>query len=403
MPAESLVERYRDQIQKLYPPGAAMSRSLTSYLTEWAMALAVEFARVHERVDDLYAESWAGTASELLPDWEELVGLPNNCTYQLVSDAQRQAAVIARLNTPYGQSTADFLAIMYNASGGTYDELAIEPGWTFRTGITAIGGHAMHSDEWLFGVRMIFPNGATTTADEIIQCTLREHAHAHVHVDFTTWSTIDIDALSGLSHHYLPDQFVETTYITEWTNRITAASWAHNSGTPISVLDHGWTAFKPNVGSLGGLYHSASGSVGNDTLLIEKDFSLVMVLSCNRNPTAAEIPILTDSADITIEIETTDSSTAGIKFTYGTAFLKRTIPTDGSLFAVACDAGATQMGIQINNGTRYNTNHATVAVTGDQELILGDGWGVKVYEMIACDNDSVATVMSGLVTKYGIS
>ena len=69
MPAESLVERYRDQIQKLYPPGVAMSRSLSSFLTEWAMALSVEFARVHERVDDLYTGSWSGSRTTARISW----------------------------------------------------------------------------------------------------------------------------------------------------------------------------------------------------------------------------------------------------------------------------------------------------------------------------------------------
>ena len=61
------------------------------------------------------------------------------------------------------------------------------------------------------------------------------------------------------------------------------------------------------------------------------------------------------------------------------------------------------MGIQLYNESRYNTVHAAVSVTGDQELVLGDGNDVTILEMVSCENDSLAATNAALVTKYGIT
>jgi uncharacterized protein YmfQ (DUF2313 family) len=141
MPDATLIERYRDQFLKLLPPGSAMSRRLDSCITEWSIAFAVEFARIHEAVDTLYQESFPGAATDtadtgLLADWETLCGLPDACTYLLTAEADRQAAVMTKFAVDEGQSRADFQSIASNYG------YAIDIGLyeTSRCGVMRCGG-----------------------------------------------------------------------------------------------------------------------------------------------------------------------------------------------------------------------------------------------------------------------
>jgi uncharacterized protein YmfQ (DUF2313 family) len=174
MPAESLVEQYRDQMRKLFPPGSAMSRRLDSCLTEWSIAFAVEFARIHEALDTLYQESFPDDATDtagtgMLADWETLCGLPNACTRYLTSEADRQTAVMAKFAVDEGQSRADFQSL---ASPYGY-ALDVSTYTTSRCGVMRCGHTPLHSDPWLFASRMSYEfDGAAVDGYKILEATL---------------------------------------------------------------------------------------------------------------------------------------------------------------------------------------------------------------------------------------
>jgi uncharacterized protein YmfQ (DUF2313 family) len=88
----------------LLPPGIAWPREPDSALMRTMAGLAEEFARVLARDCDLLTESYPGTATETITDWERICGLPDECNGPLETLQERRAAVLAKLAMRGGQS-----------------------------------------------------------------------------------------------------------------------------------------------------------------------------------------------------------------------------------------------------------------------------------------------------------
>lgn len=72
-------EQYQSQLLELLPLGAVWPRDLDTGLAKLLLAKADEFARVDGRADQLIEEADPRTTSEMLSDWERVVGLPDEC------------------------------------------------------------------------------------------------------------------------------------------------------------------------------------------------------------------------------------------------------------------------------------------------------------------------------------
>lgn len=89
---------YIAEFQALLPSGAAMPRAPDSVQTEFARAMAAEFARVDERAAQLLLEMDPRTTTELVADWERITGLPDPCLDSAPTTlAGRRAAIVSRL------------------------------------------------------------------------------------------------------------------------------------------------------------------------------------------------------------------------------------------------------------------------------------------------------------------
>jgi uncharacterized protein YmfQ (DUF2313 family) len=88
----------------LLPPGAVWPRQPDTDLMKTMAGLAVEFARLLARDCDLLTESYPGTATETITDWERICGLPDECTGPLETLQERRQAVLAKLSSRGGQS-----------------------------------------------------------------------------------------------------------------------------------------------------------------------------------------------------------------------------------------------------------------------------------------------------------
>jgi uncharacterized protein YmfQ (DUF2313 family) len=73
--------------------------------------LAVEPSRTCDRAFNLLVDAFPATAVELLPEWEESLGLPNPCTGPLATVELRQAAVVAALAGAGSPTRGVFTAI----------------------------------------------------------------------------------------------------------------------------------------------------------------------------------------------------------------------------------------------------------------------------------------------------
>lgn len=113
-------EQYTSMLQALLPPGMAWPRDPDAVLTALLRAWADEFAREGRRVDDLLGEFIPGQERELVPDWENLLGLSPGS----LSIDQRRAAVGSKLCAAGGQSRQYFigLATLLGYPGTTIDE-----------------------------------------------------------------------------------------------------------------------------------------------------------------------------------------------------------------------------------------------------------------------------------------
>ena len=115
-------DQYLAQLQALLPSGAAWTREPDADLTNAMLAIATELARIDARLDDLVNEGDVRTATELMTDWERVLGLPDDCMANTVLNlAQRRLLAHQRLVEEGGQSAAYYIGLA---------ELLGEPGCT---------------------------------------------------------------------------------------------------------------------------------------------------------------------------------------------------------------------------------------------------------------------------------
>lgn len=106
--------RYKKLFKKLFPWGFAWEAVKEDELG-LLQGMADEFCRVEARGADLLEEFDPGTALELLEDWEELLGIPDECT-ELALDltqrriqARQKLAAVGGLNAAYYEGVAEQL------------------------------------------------------------------------------------------------------------------------------------------------------------------------------------------------------------------------------------------------------------------------------------------------------
>jgi len=99
---------YAAQLAALMPRGRAWSRDPDSVLMQLIDASAEALARVDARSGDLADEADPRTTLELLADWENTAGLPDDCFGAPDNVPERQVAVTQRITGLGGQSRAYF-------------------------------------------------------------------------------------------------------------------------------------------------------------------------------------------------------------------------------------------------------------------------------------------------------
>ncbi len=88
------------------PRGLAWPRDQDALQVQVANALALTASRVQSRANALLVDAFPATSIELLPTWEQSLGLPDPCMAPNPSIAQRQQRVVAALTLLGGQSAA---------------------------------------------------------------------------------------------------------------------------------------------------------------------------------------------------------------------------------------------------------------------------------------------------------
>lgn len=102
---------YLAQMRALLPPGPAWDAEQVPELEALLSGLAPVFADLDARAGHLLDEMHAGTVSELVPDWEAVMGLPDACLGAAPAYADRVFAVRARMVATGKQTAAYFVEL----------------------------------------------------------------------------------------------------------------------------------------------------------------------------------------------------------------------------------------------------------------------------------------------------
>lgn len=106
---------------------------------------APSYVRQNARDNQLLVDAFPVTTTELLPEWEETLGLPDPCAGEAPTTAARRAQVIARIKALGGQSEAYFIA--FAASLGY--SITISEFTPFRMGQQRMGDQ-LGGPDWAF-------------------------------------------------------------------------------------------------------------------------------------------------------------------------------------------------------------------------------------------------------------
>jgi uncharacterized protein YmfQ (DUF2313 family) len=99
-------------LKQLLPPGLLWNLEPDSVLYRVLSALSDEFDRVMTRSADLIEETDPRTATETLPDWEGMLGLPDSAIISIpTSDAARRLAITQKLVRGGGQTAAFYVTL----------------------------------------------------------------------------------------------------------------------------------------------------------------------------------------------------------------------------------------------------------------------------------------------------
>jgi uncharacterized protein YmfQ (DUF2313 family) len=145
MPIGSSASDYLQQLINLTPPGSAFPMEDSANWVSLLNAIAQTCARIDANSVLLLNESFPDTTTQLLPNWERIAGLPDDCsvlgdTYQI-----RRLNLIAKLTSRGGQSKSYFIEVAASL-GYTVTITEFKP---FRVSISRVGDPLCDAT-WLF-------------------------------------------------------------------------------------------------------------------------------------------------------------------------------------------------------------------------------------------------------------
>jgi uncharacterized protein YmfQ (DUF2313 family) len=170
-------------LRQLLPPGSLWSEGMGTLMNRVLGAIGDELARVEERGRDLLKEADPRTATETLPEWERMLGLPDACVQEIPATVEaRRLAVFQKVLKQGGQNAAYFVQIAA-ACGYTvtvydgYGAGILRAG--FRAGARCFGIEWAHV--WRMDVQA--PTGVALSQAEL-ECIITRIAPAHTAVLF---------------------------------------------------------------------------------------------------------------------------------------------------------------------------------------------------------------------------
>lgn len=185
---------YQSALWGLMPRGRVWNREAGSTQDQTLSCFAPSFQRSGQAANDLLAHAFPATALDLIPEWQETLGLPDPCAGPAPTLIQQRQQIVARLTASGGQSVSYFIS-MAAALGYTVTVTEYAP---FRCGQSRAGQQVGNTD-WSFTWAINAPLNTITrflagqsTAGEalgtwgnaVLQCELQAAAPAHTVLQF---------------------------------------------------------------------------------------------------------------------------------------------------------------------------------------------------------------------------
>lgn len=190
---------FHEALRQHHPRGAAIPNVGTDY-DKLLGALAIEFARINGRYDDLIKEVTLQGTVELLDLWEIALGLPGNCAIAPLTDDERLAAIKAKLAATGGQSIPYLkqLAAKYGIT------LEVQESVPFEVGVHGMGD-PIGGDMWRYIWYAVSSSTPPDSVKALYQCVIQSVMPAHTFVVFI-YEGIQFNGLLDEEDAYLLDE-----------------------------------------------------------------------------------------------------------------------------------------------------------------------------------------------------
>jgi uncharacterized protein YmfQ (DUF2313 family) len=136
---------FANALSGLLPPGRVWPRDPDSVLMQTVACLAPMYERGSAAATNLLVSAFPATATDLIPEWQETLGLPDPCAGPAATIAQQRQQIVARLTDSGGQSAPYFIQLAL-ALGYTVTVTNDAP---FRCGQSRAGAH-VGTQDWFF-------------------------------------------------------------------------------------------------------------------------------------------------------------------------------------------------------------------------------------------------------------
>ena len=195
MASPTVKKKYNNLLKRLFPDGWAWDakNQKTSNLSKLIASMSEEYTRIDDRGANLIKESNPATTFELLPDWERVFGLPDECSpTQDLSIQQRRQRIIQLLTTRGGQNKGFYQTLASNF-GFDVNVIEVSDQPPFRAG-SGRAGDKLTNGVWRYAFVIQAPAdslvkfraGISTAGDRLLlvqnstlQCLIEKYKPAH--------------------------------------------------------------------------------------------------------------------------------------------------------------------------------------------------------------------------------
>ena len=180
-------------LRALMPTGRVWPASPDAIQSQALAGFAPSFERSSDAAGGLLVDSFPATATNLLPEWEETLGLPDPCAGEAPTLQTRRQQVVAKLTALGGQSATYFIGLAatlgytitivnrcarrYRGTmGGLYGGDPWSYTWEVHSPLTSLSrrtyGQSAYGEPY------------ATWQNTVLECVINEYAPAHTLVTF---------------------------------------------------------------------------------------------------------------------------------------------------------------------------------------------------------------------------